>query len=311
MLTPPRARTCVPGLSLLTAFALAAGLVGAAEPASEKPADPLVALNQGFRAAYQRGRAEALAQAGPVILVEGDDLVLLHDGKRETASYMPATYHHLKAVSHVPLALYVQLAPFGEGPLSDGRLAELRSYRGLVQAAQGSLDGRGFSAAVLERQRKILTESLTFLDGVLERGRASRGDLTAFARKMAPLLAADAEEAARLQIDALHAQTSAWRRQLGTDDWKRLHVVVVGSAMPRRGNLAVQYYARLLGEPGEGRRLIYAEALWDEVKARDLLGTHLLDTDIGAAFFDDDQRMHRDLLADAATEYLKQLRLEP
>jgi hypothetical protein len=321
MLTPRLARTRVLGLTLLTLAVLVcvgffvrvrlAGLpVAHAEP-PEKPADPLETLNQSFRAAYQRGRAETLAHAGPVILVEGDDLVLLYDGKREAVAYMPAAYHQLKAVAHVPLALYVLLAPFGDGPLTAERLDELRRYRAQVAAARDSLAGRGLGATVLERQQKVLAESLTFLDGVVERRQASVDEVKAFARRLGPLLLANAEDSARLQLDALHARTTAWRRQLGPDAWARLHVVVVGSAMPRQGNLPVQYYARLLGEPGEGRRLIYAEALWDEGKARDLLGTHLVDTAVGDAFFGDDRRMHRDLLADAATEYLKQLRPEP
>jgi hypothetical protein len=63
--------------------------------------------------------------------------------------------------------------------------------------------------------------------------------------------------------------------------------------------------------PGEGPRLTYAEALWEESQALRLLGTRMVDTGIGKAFFDDDQRMFRDLLADAATEYLRTLTLEP
>ena len=337
MTSPSLARMRVLGLSLLTLaligapplLALLAGPAGipggapsprgpegavrdVAQPAPPDPAaDPLAVLNRSFRTAYQRGRAETLARAGPVILAEGDDLVLLHDGRREAVTYVPAAYHDLKAVAHVPLALYVLLAPFGDGTLAPERLDGLRRYRAQVAAARDGLAGRGFSAAVLGRQRQILAESLGFLDGVLERRRASGAEVRAFARRLGPLLLANAEEAARLQLDALHARTTAWRRQLGAADWGRLHVVVVGSAMPRRGNLAVQYYARLLGEPGEGRRLIYAEALWDEARARDLLGTHLLDTAVGDAFFGDDRRLHRDLLADAAAAYLERLRPGP
>jgi hypothetical protein len=49
------------------------------------------------------------------------------------------------------------------------------------------------------------------------------------------------------------------------------------------------------------------EALFDEGKALDLLGTHLVDTGIGEAFFADPRRMHRDLLSDAAGAYLDTL----
>ena len=79
----------------------------------------------------------------------------------------------------------------------------------------------------------------------------------------------------------------------------------MGSAMPRQQNLAVQYFAWLLSEPGEGKRIVYSESVWDEQKALGLLATHQIDGDIGAAFFDDDRRMHRDLLADAAKDILK------
>jgi hypothetical protein len=277
-------------------------------PKADAPPDLLASLNDTFRAAYRQTRADVLARSGPVILVEGDTLVLKRDGRRTEIDFTPRLYHELKGVSHVPLALYVMLA---DGPLSDERLTALRRYREQADAAHGTLEKRGFSAESLKRQQQIFTASLAFLDKALERKQVSSDDLTAFAREMAPLVLADAEESARLQIDALHAHVTAWRKQMSTDEWKRLHVVVMGSAMPRKGHIAVQYFAKLLGEPGEGRRIIYAEAQWDEGKALDLLGTHLLDTDIGAVFFKDDQRMHRDLLADATAEYLQKMTFEP
>ena len=55
----------------------------------------------------------------------------------------------------------------------------------------------------------------------------------------------------------------AWRATLTGDEWERLTVIVLGGQLPRRDNLAVQYFARLLGESGEGRRVIYAEGLAD------------------------------------------------
>jgi len=85
----------------------------------------------------------------------------------------------------------------------------------------------------------------------------------------------------------------------------------VGSQMPRRGNLDVQYFAHLLGLKGEGPRLTYAEALWEEPAALRLLATRLVDKEVGRMFFDDDQRMFRDLLADAAAEYPRTFKVEP
>ncbi len=80
--------------------------------------------------------------------------------------------------------------------------------------------------------------------------------------------------------------------------------MILGSALPRKQGLTVQYFARLLGEPGEGPRIIYAESIRDEAKALDLMATRAVDTNIGVDFFNDPARMHRDLLSDAARDYL-------
>jgi hypothetical protein len=85
---------------------------------------------------------------------------------------------------------------------------------------------------------------------------------------------------------------------------KGYSVVILGSAAPRKGSLTVQYFARLLGEPGEGARIVYAESIRDESKALDLMATWAVDTGIGVDFFNDPLRMHRDLLADVAQDYL-------
>ena len=108
-------------------------------------------------------------------------------------------------------------------------------------------------------------------------------------------------------MDATHAQVSAWRRDLSPQEWNQLRVLIIGPHTPREDLVVTQYFLRLLREPIEGRRVVYAESLWEEPKALDLLGTHLLDGSIGEAFFSDDMRMHRDLLGDAASQYLSRL----
>jgi hypothetical protein len=274
------------------------------------PADPLVVLNGAFREAYARARQETIARSGPVILVEGDNLVLLREGKRTEVKVIPDIYHALKAVSHVPLALYVLLAPGSDKEITEARRADLRSYRDKLLAAEKSLDGRGFTDAVRQRQETILAESRRLLDRVLETKKIAPTELLAFTRRQGPLVMANAADAARAQLDSLHQRVGAWKAEMPADEWQRLRVVIMGSALPRRGNLAKQYFMRLLGEPGEGLRIVYAESLFDETKALNLLGTNLIDTDIAVAFFDDRHRMHRDLLADAAEEHIKQMKFE-
>jgi hypothetical protein len=283
----------------------------APQPTAERSSapDPLKALNGAFRTAYYRAKQAALARSGPVILAEGDNLVLKKGDQRVEVPYIPAAYHVLKAVAHIPLALDVMLAPRGEGSLDEGALDEgaldqLREYRGLIVAAEATIASHGLDGEQVERQRKIMAACLGFLDSVVAARRCPAADRIAFARRMSPAVMSNAADAARAELDALHRQVGAWRSQMTAEEWKDLSVVILGSPAPRKGSLTVQYFDRLLGEAGEGRRITYAESVRDESKALDLMATRTIDTGIGVDFFNDPLRMHRDLLSDVAQDYL-------
>jgi hypothetical protein len=272
------------------------------------PPDPLIALNDASRAAYRRAKEAALTRTGPVILVEGDDLVLKRGDRRIETRFAPDLFHVLKAVSHIPLALDVMLASLPDGGrLDEGLLGELRGYRGLIESARGRIARLGLERGPAERQARIFDASLDFIDSVIDDRACERNDRIAFLRRMSPLILANAAEAARAQLDSLHRLVSTWREGMPVAEWERLTVVIMGRQLPRKDNLAVRYFSGLLGEPGEGRRIVYAESLFDEPEALDLLATHLVDTQVGLDFFDDPTRMHRDLLGDAAKDYLPHL----
>lgn len=282
-----------------------AGPVSAEEPA---PSDPLITLNAASRAAYRRAKETALSRIGPVIFVEGDTLVLKSGDRRTEARYTPERYHVLKAFAHIPLALDTMLMTVPDGgTLDPGLLDELGRYRERIVAARERIAQLGLERVQAERQATLIDASLGFLDALREARSCRVADRVAFTRRMAPLVLANAAEATRAEIDALDRLVRAWKGTLTAADWERLTVVVMGRPLPRKDNLAVQYFARLLGEPGEGRRIVYAESLFDEPKALDLLATRVVDAQVGLDFFDDPTRMYRDLLGDAASAYLSQL----
>ena len=109
----------------------------------------------------------------------------------------------------------------------------------------------------------------------------------------------------------MHKQVMTWKADMTAAEWRQLRVLIPGSSPPRKDNLRTQYFARLLGEKGEGERIMYAEALFDESRALNLLGSYQLDTIIGSDFFDDPVSMHRDLLADGAAAHLKKMKFDP
>jgi hypothetical protein len=277
-------------------------------PAPAGPVQPpaLTALNNAFRAAYNESKRRVLASAGPILIVSGDNFTLLRGGRRVEANAGTPIYDPVKTIAHIPLAIYVTLTP-GDGAIGDDCLRTLAGLRELIPPAEASLNAVKLPASSLARQKQIVAASLAFLDDVTVKRKFARSSLLAFTRGMTPLVMQNVTEATRAQLDATHAQVSAWRRDLSPQEWDQLHVVIVGPHMPREDLVVMQYFLRLLHEPAEGGRVVYAESLWEEPQAMDLLGTHLLDGSVGEAFFGDYMRMHRDLLGDAAKQYLPHL----
>lgn len=292
----------------LVFLAFAAGAPAQSMRAPAGPVQPaaLTALNDAFRSAYAAAKSRVLQSSGPTIVVSGDTFVLLRHGQRIEGNAGTAIYDPVKTISHLPLAIYVILTP-GDGAVGDDRLKMLADLRGLVPAAEAGLDELKLPEATLARQKRIVAASLDYLDSVTARRSFERSSLVAFTRRMAPLVMLNVTEATRAQLDATQALVSSWRRQLSAQEWSQLHVVIIGPHMPREELVVMQYFLRLLHEPREGRRVVYAESLWQEPQALDLLGTHLLDGRVGEAFFGDYMRMHRDLLGDAAKDYLPRL----
>ena len=283
-------------------LALAAILAVAGARADAPPPDALAKTNADFRVMYSDAKARALASAGPVLLVEGDTLVLRDGAARKAVKFLPPGYSALKEVSHVPLALFVLLNG-AEGPLVDPTRKALEGLVSEVKRARPSLGARPFPKGTLARQEQVLDASVALVEGMIARGAVAPGEVSGFARRTGPLLEANAEDAAALELQALQKQVEAWRVKLGSA-WPRLHVVVMGSHMARTNEVSLQYFERLLGESHEGGRVVFAEGLWDEEKALDLLATHVLDGAASEAFFGNALRLHEDMLAEGARKYL-------
>jgi hypothetical protein len=279
---------------------------------ADQTADPLLDLNNASRMFYTLAKQQTLVKSGPVMIMVGDDLVLKRGEKRTQVRVVPELFHTLKTFDHIALALDVALsAHAGENPLGQDFLSELRDYRGLFPAAGERIDKVELDAEQRARQKSILAECARFLDSVLDKRQCTPQERIALARRLNPLLMANVSAAARAVLDSLHRQVCDWKRQLTPAEWDALTVIVLGRQLPRKDNMVVQYFARLLGQAGEGTRIIYAEGLGDEPRALDLLATRLVDTQVGVDFFNDSNRMARDLLSDAARDYLPLLLDQP
>ena len=219
-------------------------------------------------------------------------------------------YHDLKTVAHTPIAVYCALAREADGPLKEGATRRLKGVLPLIDGALAAFDAGVYDAEDTPRQQAVLEGCKHFVNEVLRSGRVSRSELIRFIRQAVAHAQENLDRATAYRIDNYHAQATAWRTELGPEKWAALRVVIPGSSMARRHSLTTQYFAKLLGEPGESDRIVYAESLFDEQKAVERLGTHLFDMQIGEDFFSDRWRMHRDALGASAAHYLDGLSME-
>jgi hypothetical protein len=284
-------------------------LAGLAEPgaAQTAPKDALGALNDTFRASYRELRDWRTGSLDPIIIVQFDQLHLVRNGKVTTETFTPPVYHDYKAISHIPLALYMKLARHVGRPFDKAMLEWLTMYLKQIQAAAASLEGRpGWTAETLRLHKQIAMASEKFIEKIGGAEEVSDQGLTDYTRAMRPLVLASADAAAKVQLEGLHALVTKWRGELGAR-WTHVDVVVLGPKQPRQGNLQYAYFKRAMGPGAEGRRLWYAEGIFDKDGGLNLLGTILIDRGASIAFFADPVRLERDLLGDAAQRHINRI----
>jgi hypothetical protein len=314
--------SCVLGLLLIGVLALGShGQINEKNSSAPRPLQPgdqkklpaeVETLNNAARKMYAEARSRELSTIPVVILVSGDDLILRKNGLRTAVTTTPIAVHLLKSVSHSTLALFTHLSSEPGQPLGKERLKTLSEYQALMAAAILPLERFGLEPELLARQKRILARAQEFAAKVLQEGSVSASDLAMFCRASRADIMANGAAAAKAQMVALHKQVLIWKQAMTPEEWSSVAVVVSGSQTPRADNAAVQYFARLFGESsGESRRIVYAESLWDEDKAINLLGTLRLDGKLSVAVFGDPYRMYRDFLADGARSALDEIFAAP
>jgi len=301
--------SALPAFRRAAAALFALSLAGFAESGAAQTAskDALGTLNDTFRASYRELHDWRTGSLDPIIIVQFDQLHLIRNGKVTTETFTPPVYHDYKAISHIPLALYMKLARHVGRPFDKAMLEWLTMYLKQIQAAAASLEGRpGWTAENLRLHKQIATASEKFIEKIAGAEEVGDQELTNYTRAMRPLVLASADAAAKAQLEGLHALVTKWRTEIG-QRWTHVDVVVLGPKQPRQGNLQYAYFKRAMGPGAEGRRLWYAEGIFDKDGGLNLLGTILIDRGASIAFFADPVRLERDLLADAAQRHINRL----
>ena len=261
---------------------------------------PFNDLNAAARESYAAVRALALKSDQPVFLVT-DTVTLIRGEDLGSLPYSPPRYDALKSISHLPLGVYSASIGQIEHPTDQRWIERLKTLLRQIDLAEVDLTKASFTEAQKVRQQNILSLSRAYLDDILKRENIDSASVTRYARTLAPLLLANAADAANVQIDALDQAVRELSKKLKPGEFEKALAVITGPKTPREGNLQFQYFVYAFGPGSAGTRVLYMEGIVDREAALGVLRTVLNDRMASQAFFGETYRLERDLMADGAT----------
>ena len=257
-------------------------------------------LNAAARESYAASRALALKSDQPVFLVT-DTVTLIRGEDLGSQPYKPALYHELKSISHLPLGAYSASLGLLENPTDKRWMDRLRMLLNQLNIAQADLPKASFTDLQRVHQENILSLSRAYLADILMRESADIASINLYSRTLAPLLLANAADAANVQIEALDQAVRELSKKLKPGEFEKAMAVIAGPKTPREGNLQFQYFVFAFGAGSAGTRVLYMESIFDREAALGVLKTVLNDRVASQAFFGETYRLERDLMADGAT----------
>jgi hypothetical protein len=267
-------------------------------------------LDDRFVQIYEVARAERVAhEQKKGLIVVRDDVMLLFRGDepvRQFTGLEPPLYNKMKALGHIPLAIFCLLHAVNDGPLSRSLKGRLVSYRALLDSAGVALDvSEEVAAGTLPRPVAIPAMAMAFLGSVLKSGATSRHALHGFTRGVCDDVDLVLAAAAKAQLQACERMVEEIRSLLPPKEWAELRVLILGPYMAKQGEIFLQFFSQELNTPVSGdRRLVYFDG--DDLKAAyERFCTATLDAEAAQAIFGNRRRLHRDVLADATRDYLQ------
>ena len=245
-------------------------------------------VNQQLFSNYNKAKDEIREKLGPLVICSSTELRLLSKGKvQDKVAFIKPHYTGLKQVAHITLGTYVLLINHPDEILGADKIALLEKYKtGIEKASTELKTNEALDSADYERQEQLIKKTLSFLTKAINDKKVSHEELRAFVRDTSVPDLRNAYEAAGSQITTMDDAMTKWHKQMTDEDWKKLHILILTTHMPRNGLLAFQFFCKLLNQTQEGDRIIVAESAGTTTDEQviDLLLTHILDGKVATDF---------------------------
>ena len=159
----------------------------------------------------------------------------------ETVTPTSAMYEMGKILSHMPMGVFTLISPYFDNVANrpEGWEEPLIEYKNYVGNIKELLEKSDFSQATSNRTIKMLDIVNNYLNDCIENGSGDEKSYSAFSNRIMPYIAEAMKVAAELQIKAGLSALSQWKKELGPQEWDKLHVLIpvvwpVAIGNPRR-----------------------------------------------------------------------------
>ncbi len=167
----------------------------------------------------------------------------LYRRDRPVETVMPTSvmYEMEKILAHIPMGAFILISPYFDNVANrpEGWEEPLIEYKNHVENIKKLLEQSDFSQATSTRAIKMLDMVNHYLQDCIENGSGDEQSYRAFSHKIIPYVAEAMKAAVELQVQAGLSAMSQWKKELGPQEWDRLHVLIpvvwpVAVGNPRR-----------------------------------------------------------------------------
>ncbi len=293
--------------------------------AASQADDIIEGLDASMRAAYDTHIARVGDNIYPIVYVDftlvGGRYTLVEDaGKQHVRAPDLQGYAQLKSMAHVPLGIFVQIAEYAAYPANAQWIPPILAYRQELQAALDQVDHTALVGFERAAGKKILAESMQFIDRIVSRRTFTLEEFRAYTRGLTEAILTCARKAARIQVEAMTAVVLEFKQILGAR-WSEVYVVISALWTLSQDNVHALIIGKQMTPERRETHLIVSEAVPTLAAAKNLLGRIVGDRVVAQYVFSQEGSLaerediyslstQRDLLSQAAEEALGSADLE-
>jgi hypothetical protein len=267
---------------------------------------PLGGLNQLFHNQYQRWQEKAAKEikegAVPIVIRLDDRLILNHGEHQHVYQINGDRHHELKALSHLPLVVYLTLAD------TEKNIKDLTQIRVELEKTQAMLNTLHHYIEPIRLAISNLSDSIKVNEGVM-----AYDAVIEYARFLKPTFQKMIENAANDEVEQLMSAMLSIKTQVGDEHcWAETFFVICGGHQPRYKQITKLFFERwLMRETKDNmealHRVIYAESCKTLEEALKLVTSRMVSAKLGDLFLHSPLSLDEDVLGDAGKAAIDRL----